>query len=277
MDRFRDQVVVITGAAKGQGRNHALAFAREGARIVICDIARQIPVASPMGTRAQLDETAQLVEELGQPCIALEADTRNSADMRKLVEAATGEFGRLDVFVANAGVAAFGPFVEMTDEMWHEIVSVNLSGVATSIRAVIPTMTDQRSGRIIATASAVGREGGPNNANYAASKWGVIGFVKSVAIELAPLGVTVNAVSPMSVSTDMCHNEKTYTLFRPDLATPTEDDVRDTFAGLNPMGVPWLECDDVTAGVLYLASEAGRYITGTALDIAAGWNAFHSA
>ena len=138
-------------------------------------------------------------------------------------------------------------------------------------------MIQQGSGRIIATASAVGREGGPNNANYAASKWGVIGFVKSLAIELAPIGITVNAVSPMSVSTDMCHNEKTYTLFRPDLADPTTDDVKDTFASLNPMGVPWLECDDVTAAVLFLASAEARYVTGTAFDIAGGWNAHHVA
>lgn len=277
MNRFDDQVVVITGGAKGQGRNHALAFAREGARVVICDIARQIPVAAPMGTLEQLHETAAMVQELGQPCVALEADARSSIDMRKVVEAATGEFGRVDVFVANAGVAAFGPFVEMSDEMWHEIVSVNLGGVATSIRAVIPSMVAGRRGRIIATSSAVGREGGPNNANYAASKWGVIGFVKSVAIELAPRGITVNAVSPMSVSTDMCHNDKTYTLFRPDLAAPTEDDVRDTFSTLNPMGVPWLECDDVTSAVMWLASEEARYVTGVALDIGGGWNAHHCA
>jgi SDR family mycofactocin-dependent oxidoreductase len=277
MGRFDGQVVVITGGAKGQGRNHALGFAREGADVVVCDIARQIPVASPMGTREQLEETAALVRDLGRSCLALEGDTRSSADMRRVVSAAVEEFGHVDVFVANAGVAAFGPFNEMSDEMWHEIVSVNLSGVATSIRAVVPTMVQQGSGRIIATASAVGREGGPNNANYAASKWGVIGFVKSLAIELAPLGITVNAVSPMSVSTDMCHNEKTYTLFRPDLADPTTDDVRDTFASLNPMGVPWLECDDVTAAVLFLASGEARYVTGTAFDIAGGWNAHHVA
>lgn len=277
MGRFDDQVVVITGGAKGQGRNHAVAFAREGARIVICDIARQIPVAAPMGTREQLDETVEIVHQLGRPCVALEADTRSSIDMRKVIEAAEGEFGRVDVFVANAGVAAFGPFVEMSDDMWHEIVSINLGGVATSIRAVIPTMTAQGHGRIIATSSAVGREGGPNNANYAASKWGVIGFVKSVAIELAPIGITVNAVSPMSVSTDMCHNQKTYTLFRPDLAEPTEADVRDTFATLNPMRIPWLECDDVTNAVMWLASDEARYVTGTALDIGGGWNAHHSA
>jgi SDR family mycofactocin-dependent oxidoreductase len=277
MKRFDGQVAVITGGAKGQGRNHALAFAREGADVVVCDIGRQIPVASPMGTLDQLEETAAMVRETGRKCIAIAGDTRSSADMNAVVSAAVDAFGRVDVFVANAGVAAFGPFNEMSDDMWHEIVSVNLSGVATSIRAVLPTMVAQSSGRIIATASAVGREGGPNNANYAASKWGVIGFVKSVAIEVAPLGITVNAVSPMSVSTDMCHNEKTYTLFRPDLADPTTDDVRDTFATLNPMGVPWLECDDVTAGVLFLASAEARYITGTALDIAGGWNAHHVA
>lgn len=277
MGRFEDQVVVVTGGAKGQGRNHALAFAREGAHVVVCDIARQIPVASPMGTVEQLDETVMMVDALGRKCIGIEADTRSSIDMRKVIELATGEFGRVDVFVANAGVAAFGPFIEMTDDMWYEIVSINLSGVATSIRSVIPTMVQQGHGRIIATASAVGREGGPNNANYAASKWGVIGFVKSVAIELAPLGITVNAVSPMSVSTDMCHNDKTYGLFRPDLESPTEDDVRDTFATLNPMKVPWLEMDDVTNAVLFLASDEARYVTGTAFDIAGGWNAFHGA
>jgi NAD(P)-dependent dehydrogenase (short-subunit alcohol dehydrogenase family) len=199
MNRFQDQVVMITGAAKGQGRNHALAFAREGARIAICDIARQLPVASPMGTAEQLDETVRMVEALGRPCLAFEADTRNSADMGKFVDSTLGEYGRVDVFIANAGIAAFGPFIEMPDDMWHDVVSINLSGVATSIRSVIPTMVEQRAGRIIATSSAVGREGGPNNANYAASKWGVIGFVKSIAIELAPQGVTVNAVAPMSV------------------------------------------------------------------------------
>jgi len=277
MSRFDGQVVVITGGAKGQGRNHALAFAREGADVVVCDIARQIPVASPMGTLEQLEETAALVRETGRSCLAIQGDTRSTADMRRVVDAAVQEFGRVDVFVANAGVAAFGPFNEMSDEMWHEIVSVNLSGVATSIRAVVPTMVAQGSGRIIATASAVGREGGPNNANYAASKWGVIGFVKSLAIELAPIGITVNAISPMSVSTDMCHNEKTYTLFRPDLADPTTDDVRDTFATLNPMAVPWLEVDDVTSAVLFLASDEARYVTGTAFDIAGGWNAHHVA
>lgn len=277
MGRFDGKVVVVTGAGQGQGRSHALAFAAEGASVVVSDIAEQIPCASPMATMEDLEETRALVEATGVRCRALRADARSSDDMGAVVDLAVTAFGRVDVFVANAGIAAFGPVSTMPYDVWRDVVDVNLGGVATSIRAVVPQMLDQGQGRIVATASAVGREGGPNNANYAASKWGVIGFVKSLAIELAPVGITVNAISPMSVSTDMCHNESTYRLFRPDLADPGTDDVRATFAGLNPMGVPWLEVADATAGVLFLASDEARYITGTALDIAAGWNAYHLA
>lgn len=277
MTRFDDKVVAITGGAKGQGRSHAVGFAQQGATIAICDIAEQIPCASPMGTSDDLAQTTKMVEAAGQECVSIHADTRDPDAMRSFVAATLEAFGRIDVFVANAGIAAFGPLESMPDDMWYDVVDVNLSGVSHSIRAVVPHMVDRGVGRIVATASIVGREGGPNNANYAAAKWGVIGFVKSLAIELAPYGVTVNALSPMSVSTDMCHNDKTYTLFRPDLDTPTTEDVIDTFAGLNPMGIPWLELQDSTAGVMFLASDDARYITGASLDIAAGWNAHHCA
>lgn len=277
MSEFSGKVALVTGGAKGQGRNHALALAEAGARVGIVDVCRQFDSCAPMGTEEDLRTTEAMLKERGADCFAMVGDTRSSSDMRRFVDTARERWGSVDVFVANAGVAAFGPVAEMTDDMWDDVVGANLTGVATSIRAVVPVMKEQCSGRIIATSSSVAREGGPNNANYAASKWGVIGFVKSLAIELAPLGVTVNALAPMSVSTDMCHNDKTYRLFRPDLADPTEDDVRDTFASLNPMRVPWLELEDVTAGLLYLASESGRYVTGASLDIAGGWNAYHSA
>ncbi len=277
MSGFDGKVVVITGGAKGQGRSHAVAFAERGADVVICDIAEQIPCASPMGTRDDMNTTRDLIEATGRRCLAIQADTRDPDAMRDLVAKSIAEFGKIDIFLANAGVAAFGPLATMPDDMWFDIVDVNLTGVAHSIRAVVPHMIERGQGRIIATASIVGREGGPNNANYSASKWGVIGLVKSLAIELAPHGITINAMSPMSVSTDMCHNDKTYTLFRPDLAKPTTDDVRATFAGLNPMGAPWLELEDSTAAMLFLASEDARYITGTSLDVAGGWNANHCA
>ncbi|WP_158726442.1 mycofactocin-coupled SDR family oxidoreductase [Tomitella fengzijianii] len=277
MRNFDGRIAVVTGAAKGQGRSHALALAQRGADLVLVDIAEQIPCASRMGTPEELEETARLVEALGASCLTVKADTRDPQQMRDVAAAAVERFGRIDVLLANAGIAAYGPVREMADDVWRDVVDVNLGGVAATIRAVAPVMAKQRSGRIIATASSVGREGGPNNANYAASKWGVIGLVKSVAIEMAPYGVTVNAFSPMSVSTDMCHNDLTYRLFRPDLAEPTADDVRDTFATLNPMAVPWIEVSDATAAVLFLASDDARYITGVALDVAGGWNAFHCA
>jgi SDR family mycofactocin-dependent oxidoreductase len=277
MNRFEGKVVVITGGGQGQGRSHALAFAREGASLVICDIARQIPCASPMASPEDLAETKAMVEEVGAKCVTLQADTRSSKEMNTLVKTALDAFGQIDIFVANAGIAAFGPIKTMSYDVWREVVDIDLTGVANSIRAVLPGMISQGHGRIIATASAVGREGGPNNANYAAAKWGVIGFVKSVAIEAAPYGITVNAISPMSVATDMCHNDATYRLFRPDLDKPSEDDVRSTFASLNPMGVPWLDVADSSAAVLFLGSDEARYITGVALDIGAGWNAYHVA
>ncbi|RVW07618.1 NAD(P)-dependent oxidoreductase [Prescottella agglutinans] len=277
MRSFEGQVVVVTGAGKGQGRSHALSFAQQGASLVLCDLGRQIPCASPMSTPEQLAETARMVGSIGAQCTTMLADTRSSADMDKLVGAAVERFGKVDVFVANAGLASFGPLRDMPYDVWRDVVDVNLTGVATSIRAVVPHMIERGCGRIIATSSSVAREGGPNNANYAASKWGVIGFVKSLAIELAPHNITVNAFSPMSVSTDMCHNQLTYRLFRPDLPEPTADDVRDVFAGLNPMGVPWLEVADASAAVLFLASDDARYVTGNAFDVAAGWNAFHVA
>jgi SDR family mycofactocin-dependent oxidoreductase len=277
MSGFKDKVAVITGGAKGQGRSHALAFARAGASVVICDIARQIPCASPMGSLQDMAETKAMVEQLGAKCLTVQADTRSGEEMRALVETTVEAFGQVDVFVANAGIAAFGPVKTMEYDVWRDVVDIDLTGVATSIRAVLPAMVGQGHGRIVATSSAVGREGGPNNANYAAAKWGVIGFVKSVAIEVAPHGVTVNAISPMSVATDMCHNEATYRLFRPDLPEPSADDVRSTFAGLNPMGVPWLDVADSSAAVLFLCSDEARYITGVALDVGAGWNAYHGA
>jgi len=275
--RFAGQVVLVTGAAKGQGRGHAVRFAEEGASLLLCDIAEQLDTAGRMGTAEELEATADLVRAAGAAVVSRRVDVRDDVALQALVDDAVETFGTVDVLVANAGIATYAPLETLSDAWWDDMVDINLTGVANAMRAVAPVMRERRSGAIVATSSAAAREGVPNAAHYSAAKWGVIGLVKSAAIELGPFGVTVNAVCPMSVDTDMCHNQATYTLFRPDLDEPTRDAVADTFASLNVMGVPWLDVRDVTEAVVYLTSEAGRYVTGTALDIAGGWNAGHLA
>jgi SDR family mycofactocin-dependent oxidoreductase len=278
MGRFDDAVVLVTGAAKGQGRSHAVGFAREGAAaVVICDIAAQLDTAGRMGTVEELEETAELVRAEGARCDAAVVDVRDDIALRNWADGAVGAYGRIDVLVCNAGIASYAPYDELPLSWWHEMVDINLGGVAGAMRAVVPHLVRAGQGRVVATSSAAGREGVPNCVHYSAAKWGVIGLVKSAALELGPLGVTVNAVCPMSVDTDMCHNDATYRLFMPDIAEPTREDAAKRFTILNAMNIPWIDPIDVTEAVLFLASPAARYVTGVALDVAAGWNALHVA
>jgi len=274
MGKLDGKVAVITGGARGQGRSHAVTLAREGADIVVCDIAAQIAsVPFPMGTIEQLQETVQLVEDLDRRCVAVQADVRDAAQVKAVVDRALSEFGKVDILLANAGIGSFSSVVDMTDEQWDDVINTNLKGVFNAMRAVLPHMIERRSGRIVATSSMAGRVGMPNIAHYAAAKWGVIGLVKSVAMEVAQYGITVNAVCPTTVNTDMIQNEATYKLFRPDLENPTAEDALAAFAGLNVLPIPWVEAQDISNAILFLVSDDARYITGTAVEVAAGMNA----
>lgn len=274
MGKLDGKVALITGGARGQGRSHALTFAREGASIVVCDIAEQIEtVPFSMADQAQLDQTVRMVEELDQRCIGIKADVRDTDQMNGVVDAAIGEFGQIDILIANAGIVAPLDFVDISDEAWDDMVGTDLTGVFKSIRAVAPHMIAQGSGRIIATSSMVGRTGVPRLAHYVAAKWGVIGLVKSAALEFGPHNITVNAVCPTNVDTDMIQNPAMYSLFAPDIDNPTRDDVIPGFSSLNALPIPWVEAQDISNGMLYLASDDGRYVTGETLTIAAGWNA----
>lgn len=278
MGRFDEKVVFVTGGAKGQGRSHALAFAREGADIAVCDIAKQLPTISyTMASQADLEETARQVEKLDRRCLAITADVRSTAEINAAAQRAISELGRIDVLIANAGVLCRASVAEMTDEQWGEVVDTDLTGVFKSLRAVIPHMIARGSGRIIATASMAGRTGLPSVAQYCAAKWGVIGLIKSVAREVAENGVTVNAVCPTNVNTDMIHNASFYGLFAPDVQNPTREDVIPGFQSLNAIPVPWIEPVDISNAMLFLASDEARYITGEALHVSAGWNAFNAA
>ena len=278
MGRFDDKVVFVTGGAKSQGRSHALAFAKEGADIVVCDIARQLDtIPHTMGTQADLDETARMVEKLDQRCVAITADVRDTAEINGAVERAVSELGKVDILLANAGVLSLTTVADMTDEQWHEVVDTDLTGVFKAIRAVIPSMVAQNYGRIIATSSMAGRTGLPTVAHYCAAKWGVIGLVKSVAREAAANGVTVNCVCQTNTDTDMIHNAPFYGLFAPGVDNPTKDDVIPGFTSLNAIPVPWIETIDISNAMMFLASDEARYITGEALHVSAGWNAFNAA
>jgi SDR family mycofactocin-dependent oxidoreductase len=276
MGKLDGRVALVTGGARGQGRSHALALAREGADIIVCDIADQITtVPYAMGSAEQLDETVKLVEELDRRCIAVKADVRDATQVKAVVEAGLAEFGSIDILLANAGIMSLGQIAQMPDDVWHDMIDVNLTGVFYSVRAVLPHMIEAGYGRIVVTSSQGGLSGFANIGHYVAAKWGLIGLVKAVALEVAADGITVNAVCPTNVDTGMIHHESLYKRFRPDVNEPTREDVTPVFRSLNPIPVPWIAPQDVSDVVLFLVSDQARYITGDAISVAAGYNASH--
>jgi SDR family mycofactocin-dependent oxidoreductase len=275
-ERFAGQVVLISGGARGQGRSHAEAFAREGADIAICDIAEPIDtVLYDLASKSDLVETAKSVEALGVQCLADVADVRDGAQMNDFVAKTIDKYGRIDVCLANAGIFTASPVVEMSDQIWQEMIDTNLTGVFNTVRAVLPTMISQRGGKIVATSSMAGKSGFPNIGHYTAAKWGIIGLIKSVALEVAELGITANVVCPTSVNTAMIQNEAAYRLLLPGVISQTPEEVEAAFAGQKIIPVPWLEPSDVTDTVLFLCSDGARYITGETISVAAGKSAFN--
>lgn len=278
MGRFEGKTVFITGGARGQGRSHALAFAAEGADIIVTDIAKQVStVPYEMSNEDDLAETVTQVEALDQRCLSFVADARDSAGTDAAVAGAISEFGKIDIMIVNHGLLSLSPVSQMTDETWDDVIATDLTGVFKSVRAVLPHMLEQKYGRIIATSSMAGRVGLPTVAHYVAAKWGVIGFMKSVAREVAAEGITANVVCPTNLDSDMIHNPAFYALFAPDVENPTREDVTPGFASLNAIPIPWIEAQDISNAMLFLASQEARYITGEALHVAAGWNASNSA
>ena len=277
MNELSGKVALVTGGARGQGRAHAIALAQAGADVAVCDIAADIgTVKYALGTSDELTETVALVEKLDRRALSFVADVRDADAMQRTVDETIQELGRIDILVANAGIFSRGPVAELTPQAWRDMIDVNLTGVFNAIRAVVPPMVAQGSGRVVATASMAAKLGAPMMSHYSASKWGIIGLVKSAALELAKTGVTVNAICPTNVRTPMMTNADMLGLFRPDLAEPELDqDMLDTFASTIPAGVPWVEPEDISRTMLFLVSEAARYITGETISVAGGQSALN--
>jgi SDR family mycofactocin-dependent oxidoreductase len=274
MGTLEGKVAFITGAARGQGRSHALTLAREGADVIAVDLCADVgSVGYPMATPDDLAETVRQVEALDRRIIATQADVRDGAALKAAVDDGVAQLGRLDIVLANAGIASFAPVEELDDVMWDEMIGINLTGVFRTVRAAVPHLkANPGGGAIVLTSSTAGIMGLPNLAHYVAAKHGVVGLMKVLALELAPHMIRVNSVHPTSVSTTMIHNEATYGNFRPDLPAGEvrQEDVAELFQSLNALPVPWVESQDVSNAVLFLVSDAGRYVTGVQLPIDAG-------
>ncbi|GHC42882.1 mycofactocin-coupled SDR family oxidoreductase [Streptomyces cinnamoneus] len=272
MGRVAGKVVFITGAARGQGRSHAVRLAEEGAHIVASDICEEVGSTHyTLATSDDLKETARLVEARGGQILTCSADVRVPEQLDAVVSEALGRFGHIDVVCANAGIGSLGRAWELSDKQWHDMIDVNLTGAWNTVKAVIPHMIEAgRGGSIIFTNSVAGFLGRPNMAHYAASKHGLVGLMRSLANELAPHYIRVNSIHPGNVDTDMVQNVTGRRLLLPDVADPTREEFAAAAAELSVIPVPWVESVDVSNAVLWLASDEARYVTGATLPVDAG-------
>ena len=271
-ENLEGRVALVTGAARGQGRSHALALAERGVDVVLVDSVRGIDtVPYVMPDRADLDETRAAVEKLDRRAVAVEVDVRTD-ELVDVVTGAVAELGRLDIVVANAGVlGAAKPSWELTLQEWSTVVDINLTGVWQTIRASVPhVIAGGRGGSLIAISSIAGLRGVPNVAQYTAAKHGVVGLMNAVANEVAQHSIRANTIHPTNVRTSMIDNPASARIFRPDLDAPSLDDGVEALSRINLLPVPWIDSSDVSDAVVWLASDASRFVTGASIPVDAG-------
>jgi (+)-trans-carveol dehydrogenase/(-)-trans-carveol dehydrogenase len=271
--RVQGKVAFITGAARGQGRSHAIRLAQEGADIIAVDILEDVPGIPYAGaTEADLAETVKQVEALDRRIVASKADVRNYAALQAAVDDGVAQLGRLDIVSANAGIGTSPHHAwEIDADTWQTMIDINLTGVFNTAKAAIPhLLAGGNGGAIILTSSAAGLQAYENIAHYVSAKHGVVGLMRTLALELAPYMIRVNSIHPTQVDTPMIQNEATYRLFRPDLEHPTREDFAPASQSVNALPIPWVEPVDISNAVLFLASDEGRYITGVTLPVDAG-------
>ncbi|MBF0662408.1 MULTISPECIES: mycofactocin-coupled SDR family oxidoreductase [unclassified Rhodococcus (in: high G+C Gram-positive bacteria)] len=285
MGRVEGKVAFITGAARGQGRSHAVKLASEGADIIAVDICRNIDsMGYAMATPEDLEETVRLVEKEGRRIVAVQADVREAAQVKAALEQGLAEFGKVDIVVAQAGVA--GMKGEPQTQAWADVVDTNLVGTLNAIHAALPHLAE--GGSIIATGSTAalmdvskvdvpGKDLG--GVAYVFSKRAIAQLVHELATHLAPRKIRVNALHPTNCNTEMLQSEPMYRSFRPDLEHPTRADAEPVFGVQQAMPIPYIEPEDSSNMVLFLASDESRYVTGMQMRVDGGgylkWYDFH--
>jgi SDR family mycofactocin-dependent oxidoreductase len=272
--RMEGKVVLITGAARGMGRSHAVRLAQEGADIIGVDVCGPVPGGqAPVSSAEDLAETVAAVERLDRRMVSFQADVTDEDALTAAVGEGVAQLGRLDCAIANAGIGGVpNQVADMPVQDWRDVIEINLTGVFVTAKAAVPHIRAHgEGGSILLISSALGLRGMQNVSAYSAAKHGVVGLMRSLAIELAPDRIRVNSIHPTNVATPLVLNENTFKLFRPDLEAPGEDDVREAFTGLNLLEIPWIEPGDISEAVLYLAADSGRYVTGSLHKVDAGW------
>lgn len=263
MGQFNGKTIFITGAAKGQGRAVALAFAKEGANIIGFDLGRKISYPAYNNSSSDdLDKLKRDIESLGSKAVVFAGDVRNAHDIENAVKGGVQSFGTIDVLFNNAGICAYGLSHELTEEEWDSMIDINLKGSWLTAKYVIPHMISQKKGVIINNSSIAGLRGMNRLSHYAASKWALVGLTKSLALELAPYNVRVISIHPTGVNTPM-NDGLAF------LEGTTTQEIAERSAG-NLLPVPWIEPEDVAEAVLFLSSEKSRFVTGSQYVLDAG-------
>ena len=265
------RVVFITGGGRGQGRAHAVVSAREGADIVFVDTTKPFDtVPYPHTTADDMAQTVSAVEALDRRVLPIEADVRDQDALDAAVAEGIAQFGQIDCLIANAGIWTLGAVHELTRERWQEMIDINLTGVWQSVKAVVPHMIERQQGSIVLTSSINGLEGGANYAHYASAKFGVVGLMKSIAVELGPQGIRANTVNPGTILTGMTDNQEAY-----DMMAGHEGGTRDDLMAAGRSfgilkGSGFMDPEVIANAAAFLNSSMASNITGVTLPVDSG-------
>src|ERR1700733_3112993 len=271
------KVAVVTGAARGIGRAIAVELAANGGDIVAVDIAGPVSPASNAvpASPEELEETAKMIRALGRRAETVRADIRDIAALKRIADQTEQQFGKIDIVVANAAIQRWKPLLEMEDSDWRDVIDNNLNGTANTLRAFAPKMVAKKKGRILVLSSMQGKHGTKDAASYSASKWGILGLMKSAAMELGKYNITVNAVIPGLVDTALTRYDKRLiesmgeTGQKP-AGNPTPQQAWDVRAPTVPLKVGWLQPDDISPAAVFLASDAAAMVTGAEYEVTGG-------